>query len=424
MATIHLPGNHDIKNELINLAATHGLSLHGAHGVIPALAVRGPGSSLQSFAEILATKYPAAILLRADKNNGLRSFVHLRKELADPGQLADPGEQSSFTPLQIAQIYGFPSAPVAPANIAIIELGGGYDPRDLQTYWNQLALPVNPRVIPVSVDGAFNEPGQDADEEVVLDIQIVGALVPNSNIYVYFAPNSVQGFYNAIAAAIAGPASIISISWGSSEQAWSPAEMEAFDQLFAQASAAGKVVAVASGDSGAFDGGLIPSVNFPASSPHVLACGGTKLVCPTLHYADSSTKESCWGDLGGGAAGGGYSAHFPVPAYQKTVNKRSHRGIPDVTGVGDPRTGWSIYFRGAQQVVGGTSCVAPMWAGYLARLGNRRFVNPALYAFPEKQAFHDIIIGNNQGYSANSGWDVASGLGSPNGAVLNALLSA
>jgi len=299
----------------------------------------------------------------------------------------------------------------------------------LTQYWKYLSLKTIPNVYAISVDGISNSPGSDADGEVVLDIEVVGGILPNSNIYVYFAPNTNTGFYDAIHAAIYStkyPVSVISISWGSAEDTWPKNTLTAFNNLFNIAAQKGITVCVASGDNGSTDGEKGNHVDFPASSPWVLACGGTNLVCPTDVY-NSSTKETAWGAVNDGATGGGFSTIFQKPTYQQTATatyKQTGRGIPDVCGNADPQTGWIIYLNGQYQIIGGTSAVAPMWAAYLAAINCKKFVTPLLYTLynTNKTILHDILTGNNGGYKAGKNWDPTTGLGSLNGAILTPLL--
>lgn len=191
----------------------------------------------------------------------------------------------------------------------------------------------------------------------------------------------------------------------------------------------GVTILAAAGDDGASDGSTngAPTVDFPAASPYVLACGGTKL---TLSGA-AIGSETVWNDLSAneGATGGGVSQVFALPSYQqsakvpKAPNGFVGRGVPDVAGDADPVTGYSLFVDGRQAVIGGTSAVAPLWAALLARInqalgGNVGFVNPLLYAAKVEPSFRDITSGNNGDYSAGPGWDACTGLGSPNGAAL------
>lgn len=338
-----------------------------------------------------------------------------------------------FSAKDVGNIYNISNSQKTRTNIAIIELGGGYKSADLTKYWTYLGLTKKPNVYSISVDGVYNSPGNDADMEVVLDIEVVGGICPYSNIYVYFAPNTNQGFYDAIHNAVYStthPVSVVSISWGGPENSWDINSLNAFNGLFQQAAQKGITVCAASGDSGSSDGETTGNhVDFPASSPWVLACGGTNLVCPNRIYSSATTKETVWGTIpNNGAAGGGFSSVFAKPSYQTTTSKNYSsimRGVPDVCGNADPSTGWTIYINGAYNHIGGTSAVAPMWAAYLAGLGYKKFLNPILYDLylSNKKIVNDILVGNEGAYSAKNGWDAASGLGSPNGLILTPLLN-
>ena len=343
----------------------------------------------------------------------------------------------SFNPTRIAELYKFPQGATADGQtIGIIELGGGFVQADIQTYFNSLSVPV-PTVTAVSVDAGTNTPGDPngADGEVMLDIEVAGAVAPGSALAVYFAPNTDQGFVDAITTAIhdtANTPSVLSISWGGPESSWTQQAMTAMDDAFQAAAALGVSVTVASGDNGATDGVTDNAlhVDFPASSPHVLACGGTKLTA----HGTAIANEVVWNEQANneGATGGGVSAVFAKPTWQSTANvpspagKVGGRGVPDVAGDADPSTGYNVRVDGKDSVIGGTSAVAPLWAGLiaLANATNKApagFLNPTLYAKTDG-AFRDITQGNNGGFSAALGWDPCTGLGSPIGtAIINLL---
>ncbi len=346
---------------------------------------------------------------------------------------------TSYTPVQLGEIYRFPEGTDGSGQIvAIIELGGGYRQADLDTYFGKLGVG-SPEVTAVGVDGATNAPTGDAggpDGEVLLDVEVVGALAPKAQIKVYFAPNTDAGFLNAVTEAVhASPApAAISISWGQSEDQWTGQARTAMDEAFADAGAVGAVVTAAAGDNGSSDGSDGVHCDFPSSSPHVLACGGT-----SLQATDTTvSSETVWnGASGGGATGGGISDVFPVPDYQSHagVPERSGggtgRGVPDVSAVADPATGYQVRIDGTDSVIGGTSAVAPLWAALAARLvqaTGTRFtdIHGTLYAgvaagvAPE--GFRDITSGSNGAYQAAPGWDACTGLGVPVGAELLARL--
>ena len=345
---------------------------------------------------------------------------------------------ASFTPVQLASLYDFPAGDGEGQCVGIIELGGGYRPQDLQTYFASLSLPT-PDVTAVSVDHAANQPTGDPsgpDGEVVLDIEVSGAIAPAAAIAVYFSPNTDAGFLDAVTTAahdsVNNP-SVISISWGAAETDWTAQAMRAMDEAFQAAIAMGITVCVAAGDSGSTDGvgDGANHVDFPASSPHALACGGTSLrATPT-----TILSEVVWNDgtPAAGATGGGVSAFFTLPPWQGGLDvtneqgERSplaNRGVPDVAADADPDTGYQVVVDGISAVFGGTSAVAPLWAGLLARVnaltaGRAGHVQPLLY--PQESAFRDITRGNNGGYRASAGWDACTGLGSPNGRKIAAI---
>lgn len=336
---------------------------------------------------------------------------------------------TSYTPLQLAERYAFPAGDGAGQVVGIIELGGGYERADLDAYAEALGVPA-PDVTAVSVHGGTNVPGGDpsgADGEVALDIEVVAAVVPKAAIRVYFAPNTDAGFVAAASEAAHDEAgvTVLSISWGSAESTWTAGSVQAFDAAVADAAALGITVCVAAGDGGSGDGQSDgqPHADFPASSPHALGCGGTRL--PT------TGAETVWNDgaRGGAGGGGGVSVLFGVPDFQQGLTVRgtplSGRGVPDVAADADPQTGYQVRIDGSDAVIGGTSAAAPLWAALIARLqqaaGAPRWLTPLLYALPAG-TLRDITSGDNGAYAATPGWDACTGLGSPDGGRLAAAL--
>lgn len=352
-------------------------------------------------------------------------------------RIAQAQPSTTYTPLQVGQLYNFPAGTDGSGQtIAIIELGGGYVQADLDTYFSGLGL-ATPSISAVSVDGGSNQPGGDADAEVMLDIEVSGALAPKAALVVYFAANTDQGFYNAISQAAHSttqPATVMSISWGGPEDSWSTASRNAMETALEDAASLGVTVTVAAGDSGSGDGESDgqPHVDFPASSPSVLACGGTEL----LGSGSTISSEVVWNETAGneGATGGGVSTVFALPTWQATskvptaTGGFAGRGVPDVAGNADPLTGYAVRVDGQDEVIGGTSAVAPLWAALVARLNQQLghalgAANAALYGVGGN-AFRDIIQGNNGSYSAGPGWDACTGLGSPDGQALLGALQA
>jgi kumamolisin len=347
---------------------------------------------------------------------------------------------TSYTPNAVAKLYNFPTAGSGSGQtVAIIELGGGYSASDLSAYFSALKISPAPSVTAVSVDGASNQPVGDpnsADGEVLLDIEVVGAIAAQAQIAVYFAPNTDQGFLDAITTAVHDnlrKPSVVSISWGGAESTWTAQSFTAYDQAFQDAGLLGVTVCCASGDDGSTDNVTdgAAHVDFPASSPNVLACGGTRLESS----GGKISREVVWNQgAGNGASGGGVSDQFPLPAYQGgakvpvSVNP-SHfkgRGVPDVAGDADPATGYQIHVDGQDAVFGGTSAVAPLWAALIALINQQLgkpvgFLNTTLYA-KGASGLTDITSGTNGAYQAGPGWDACTGLGSPSGqALLTAL---
>jgi kumamolisin len=346
----------------------------------------------------------------------------------------------SYSPLDLAMLYQFPALGTGAGQcIALLEFGGGYSTDDLASYFHGLGLQA-PAIVAVSVDGAHNQPEGKAagpDAEVALDIEVAGAVAPGARIAVYFAPNTERGFLDAVSTAVHDQVrrpSVVSISWGGPEKSWTAQAITAIDTVFQDAAALGVTVLCASGDAGSGDGvsdGLAHA-DFPASSPHVTGCGGTRL----SSASGDATDEVVWNNARG-ATGGGVSdsfgpadwqAHAQVPPSANPGGRRG-RGVPDVSADADPETGYRMLVSGQETVGGGTSAVAPLWAGLVALLNEQLghpigFLNPSLYG-PVLAAggFRDIIAGSNGAYSAGPGWDACTGLGTPQGtAILEALL--
>jgi kumamolisin len=319
------------------------------------------------------------------------------------------------------------------------------------------------------VDGTPNDPNDPAipirdraDPEVMLDIEVAGAVAPGARLVVYFAQFTERGWVEAITKAVhdeVNRPSVISISWGFAEfedagtVTFTPQVMEDINRTLREAALLGVTVIVAAGDDGSCDGVLDGNVHvdFPSSSPFVLACGGTTLFTQNGRITD----EVVWGDgiradsdqdrLPHGSTGGGVSEHFDLPPWQQgngievppsASTNFAGRGVPDVAAVADGRTGYTIRVFG-QDVTGegGTSAVAPLWAGLIARINQQLaqmpgakavgYFNPLLYQkLGPTSAFNDITRGSNDAhgdlgaYSAGPGWDPCTGWGSPNGVNL------
>jgi len=383
-------------------------------------------------------------------DNRPQARPHFRRhKLAEEAHTSLARRKAGFTPPEVAQLYDFPAGVNGSGEcIGILEFGGGYRAHDLNTYFRELGIKT-PTVTAISVDGVTNRPTPGADSpdtEVMLDIEVAGAVAPGANIAVYFSNFTEQGWVDAITTAVNDDIhkpSVLSISWGFAEgqMIWSSMAIQAVNEAFQAAAAMGITVCCAAGDDGSRDqvNDGLAHCDFPASSDFVLACGGTTL----KSSGNRITSETVWNDgNNGGATGGGISDDIPLPSWQNSakvppsVNPGKHvgRGVPDVAGNADPATGFVVLADGQTGVVGGTSAVAPLWAGLIACINQQLgtpvgFLNPLLYSqVANAKALNDITTGNNDitgkigGYSAGPGWDACTGLGSPNGtAIANSL---
>lgn len=342
-------------------------------------------------------------------------------------------DDSVYTPDQVAKMYNFPQGTDGSGQtIAIIELGGGYNDQDLDAYFKKLGIP-KPDIQSISVDGATNSPTGDPngpDGEVALDIEVAGAAAPGAKIRVYFAPNTDQGFLNAVNAAAKDNPNAISISWGGPEDRWSSQAANAMNNALKDAAAQGINVFVSAGDDLSTDGEQDGKnhVDFPASSPFAISSGGTSIQTANGQI----THESVWNGGDGSGTGGGFSDIFDRPDWQSRIvpnapSGKPMRGTPDISADADPGTGYDVMVDGAEGAIGGTSAVSPLLAALSARLGQAMgaplgYLNPLLYTDQFTNDFNDITDGNNGAFQAGPGWDAASGLGTPDGEKILATL--
>jgi kumamolisin len=313
--------------------------------------------------------------------------------------------------------------------IGILELGGSWTQSDLDQFSTLNGLP-RISVTDVSVDGGGpGAPGADpnADGEVALDIQVAAAAYFYAtghmpSIRVYWAPNSFQSFTAAINRAASDQCDVLSISWGSDEGAWETVPILANDIEASSAAATtnGMAIFAAAGDNSSSDGAPGANVDLPSACPHVVGCGGT---------TKTSFSEVVWGDgrPDGRGTGGGYSDIFGPQSWQINAPPRTTPGaggrmVPDVAANADPNTGYLVVVNGTEVQIGGTSAVAPFYAGLFASFGRRLgWVAPKLWQNPN--AFVDITQGSNGSYFAAIGPDPCTGLGVPNGTALRSLFS-
>ena len=349
------------------------------------------------------------------------------------------GPGSGLTPSDIQTAYNLNGVAANGSGqiLGLFELAG-YNPADVASYVSYFGLPSVP-LQNVLIDGGGTGSGAD---EVTLDIELQIALAPGaSKIIVYEGSNSNTGVvdtYNRIATD--NLAKQISTSWGVSEGQSSTAVINSENTAFQQMAGQGQSIYAASGDSGAYDNGSTLSVDDPASQPYMVGVGGTQLFVNAGETYDYETTWNVNNTVSGGASGGGVSSLWSIPSWQQGVTSAASatmRNVPDVSFNADQYTGYSIYYKRAWQIYGGTSCAAPLWAAFTARVNQERvangmttlgFANPSLYQIATGTRygtdFHDIADGStNLYYPAVAGYDNATGWGSFNGANLLADLA-
>lgn len=361
-----------------------------------------------------------------------RPYFKLRSQVRRIVPAADAAAAVPWSVPNLCAAYNWPTQLAGGGVIAIVELGGGWVQSDVDAFFRSIDQP-SPQITDVSVDGTQNNPnqsvgsGSDPDYEVALDIEVAGAAYYAATgkaaiIRMYWS----QDIASAVEKATADGCDVCTISWGADEANWGATAAQQMEAAAQAATNAGMAVFGAAGDNDSGDGGSTPAnVDVPASCPHVVGCGGT--------YKTSS-EETVWNDnpgqTNGEGTGGGYSTLFPVQSFQAgapapPANSKAGKGrmVPDVTGNADPNTGYTVYVHGVETIVGGTSAVAPLYAGLFAALGTKLgFVTPTLWK--NQSAFHDITVGSNGLYSAGPGPDPCSGVGSPIGTSIAALFKA
>jgi kumamolisin len=435
-ADIDLPGIDRVRRFL----EEHGITVETLYDKTKTLHVKGTAAAMQAaFAVKLARFFgesgdqfrarSGAVYVPDDIAADVTAVLGLDdRNTARPRHAVAPraGGGAPLTPLQVAKAYQFPAGDGRGQTVGIIELGGAFNQQDLDAYLASLNVPSTAvTVVPVMGAVPTSDGPNGADGEVMLDVEIITAIAPAAAVRVYFAPNTDAGFLAAINQAFQDGAQVISISWGAAESLWTRQAMKAFDQTFAATVSGGCSVFAASGDRGSSDGVTDGGahVDFPASSPHVTGCGGTRL---TVDASGALAAEVVWNDdPTQSAGGGGFSKVFRKPHFQTTV-QGAKRGVPDVAGNGDPVTGYPVRVDGQNFVIGGTSAVSPLMSGLTLRLNQiagRSVGDFNAFAYANPADFSDVTVGNNGAFSAGPGWDPTTGLGSPVGAKLLATLT-
>ena len=358
-----------------------------------------------------------------------------RRKVISPPTATDSGKKTKLRPYSqapsrdveitwnvpdLCAAYAWPSGLPGGGIIALVEFGGGWVQSDLDQYFAGIRQP-SPSVQDVSVDGTNNFHGPDTfgyDGEVALGIQVAAASYfvatgQPANIRIYWSTD----LASAVRKAAADGCDVCSISWGKDEADWPSADALDLEAAAKAATDGGMVLFAGSGDNDSKDGGPNPAnVDLPASCPHFIACGGT---------TKAPTSETVWnnnpGEADGNGTGGGFSTIFtPIPNWQIGAPNGPGRMIPDVAANADPNTGYNIVVHGTTVIRGGTSAVAPLYAGLFAAFGQKLgFVTLKLWSNP--LCFNDITAGDNGAFRADRGPDPCTGLGVPMGTKLASL---
>lgn len=398
--TLHIPRHFPYKIKLMEFINNNNLTIRHLHERFSSLSIYGDNDDINKLIEFVKEfsdykVYPIIDSISKDSHYNIGDT-----------------NTRSFTSKDISYIYGININNNDRVNIALIELEGGYRNSDLQTYWNYMDLKIKPNVVSISVDNTVNNPNDKLN--VTSDIQILGGICSNSNIYVYFTPNTDTGLYNGVYNAIynnAYPVNIIVITCGANEKSYDTNTINALNDLFAQAAQRNITICTSIGN------GNI--VNFPSSSPWVLACGGTKLLCNNKTYNHTTIETGLQENI---TEHDNFSSIFDAPTYQlpilikyKPEQISFKRGLPDVSGMADLETGWKVYVNDEFRTIGGTGAVACMWGAYLASINYAKFLNPNLY--------NNYQINKNILNTIGLFWNNNTGLGSPNGTNLTIILN-
>ncbi len=411
--------------------------------VVNKLGEADPAKATQAYAELAEPAKNAAEASNEIVQDHVNQINAEAAEVSHQHALAAIERAGIKTAPQIAGLYDFPEDTDGSGQcIGIVELGGGYYRSDLEAYLNFLDLP-EVDIHDVEVGAGRNAPGviEPYDAEVALDIQVIAGAAPGAKLVVYFASLSGRGFIDAVHAALHDTESrpkVLSISWDLSEGFWlgAPMHVRHLEELFTEAAALGVTILCSAGDYGSattlHDGQLW--VDYPASSPLAIGCGGTTL----SSVRDTILDETVWNTFSnfGQATGGGFSKIFPRPDWQlpsvvpftPRVGGGEGRGVPDMAGNANPSTGYLLQVHGRTTVIGGTSAIAPLFSALIARINESvgkpvGYINPLLYTAKDREkAFYDVVSGSNGSYRAAAGWDPVTGLGRPIGSALRDLL--
>jgi kumamolisin len=378
-----------------------------------------------------------------------------RATLGDESHTTAPHHRSWFFPAELASAYDFPPGDGAGQCIGLLEFGGGYFADDLEQFRQAAKLDAVPKVVPISVHHMPTNTNDEDAGEVMLDIEVIAGTCPQATVPVYFSQFTEQGWIEALDAALHDKVhrpTVLSISWGYAEDTstWTKQALTQVNEALHEAALLGVTVCVAAGDDGSSDGieDGHAHVDFPASSPYVLAVGGTALRLGT-HRTERAWKDGTGvRSTGGGSTGGGISTRLARPIWQSGLDiapvnpgQLAGRIVPDVAAVASGHTGYYAVAQGQPGIIGGTSAAAPLWAALVARInatlpaGKRvGYLTPVLYGSGPgssgplgAQVCNDARNGDNitavvGGFRSQTGFDAVTGWGSPKGAELLAAM--
>jgi kumamolisin len=420
-------------------AQKHRLRVVSVNAPDRTIILRGSARAMHAFGARIPKDLPGVIGIFGLSHQPVSKRPGRKKFPPEESMTPPPVNPHTRPPKDFRKLYEFPKNATGKGQcIGVLEFGGGFSPARLRSYLRKLGVAA-PRVKVREIPPGGNRPLNKTDTltpdaEVYMDLEILASIAPHATLVVYFAENSSRGWIEALHTAIFDRKhriSVLSISWGQAEQYWDARTIHALEHLLQMAALLGITVCCSSGDRGVFEADTHPySVPYPASSPHVLACGGTRLDV----LGGARKRETVWNESqpAGLASGGGISRIFALPDFQRGHRvparfggTKKGRGIPDVAANASSATGYLIWSDKTAMSLGGTSAATPFWAGLVAclnqALGRRiGYLTPLLYTAKGHLALRNIRHGNNRldgrhGYEARKGWDACTGFGTPHG---------
>ena len=411
-------------SRLLNFLTSSGLTVTKTYGNHMAIQVSGSASAVEKAFNISLNNYtdngtsfyanstepqlPSDIALSVESIDGLNSIQLKPSSTSTPFPASPQEMQKAYdaTPLYANNING------KGINIAVAS-NYSFKQSDITTFLNYFNITGTNPVNIVNIDGTPTYNNHAGSDETTLDLESVLSSAPGAQVTLYdgVSPTSSSETDTFTRIVNDGTANVVTYSWGENESDFSPSQINALDSLFVAGSAKGMTFLVASGDNGSSE------IDSPATDPYITCVGGTTLALNNATGLISS--ETGWSYSGGGA-----SAYFLKPTWQSGLagSTTTFRTIPDVASDADPNSGYLIYSNGRWGEVCGTSVASPEWAGILALadqerlangLGTLGAVNSTLYSLANSGAFHDITSGSNGSYSCGTGYDMVTGLGSP-----------